>query len=300
MKKLWFVLLIFGMIFVPHFSAFASPISSPILPKVWNADIDIIDPDTGEIIRTDRYADILNSLVTIDGDISSFVYGSGVVLTNDDEDDYYKVDFNLAVDTDPWYVWNVNLFNSSTKYIRVHTETFSGIFTEPVANSEVSSEMGGLLNDFLGNGIRVAPVNQSNIAVTELYSDSNPSVNLGVDLGNAIELDSSGAVVEGDPSEVTPLFPGYYGYSDAVPVRSGPDPSPDPLWTGFRTTVSFSVSQYDSANFNGRVDIIPVAGPATLPEPTTPEPTSIYLMGFGLLGVLGFAIRQRRRAKGGR
>jgi hypothetical protein len=287
MKKILSMLFVFGFMIVMSSSAFAIP----LVPHVDQANIDIIDPVTGEVIRTDSYADILNSLVQVEGDVSSFVYGSGIVLTDGDPNDYYKVDFNLAVDPDPWYVWNVNVFNSSTKYIRCHTETFSGIFTEPVgANTEVSAEMGGLIQDFLKNGVRVEPVNQSHIAVTELFSDSQ-TLNLGVDLGNTFELDGSGNVLEGNPNEITPLFPGFYGYSNNVPTHVGPDPSPDLLWNGFRTTVSFSVSQYDSANFNGRVDIIPTSAP----DPgVTPEPSTLFLLGAGLV-MVGLVVWKRRK-----
>lgn len=31
--------------------------------------------------------------------------------------------------------------------------------------------------------------------------------------------------------------------------------------------------------------------------PPIPEPTTIFLMGFGLLGLIGFVIRQRKQAK---
>jgi hypothetical protein len=273
MKKIWSMLFVFGFMIVMPFSAFATP----IIPFVEEANIDIIDPDTGDILRTDNYADILNSLVTFEGDVASFVYGSGVVLTDGDPNDYYKVDFNLAVDPDPWYVWNVNLFNSSTKNLRAHTETFSGIFTEPVgAYTEVSSRIDGMIGDFQSNGVTIEPVNQSKIAVTELYSDSNPSVNMGVDVGDAITIGGGGFA---------------YLYSDSVDPIAGPDPYPDSLWTGFRTTVSFSVTTLDSANFNGRVEIIPTSAP----DSSTPEPSTLFLLGAGLVMVSLVVWRRRKR-----
>ena len=288
MKKLVGMLFLLGIMLAVSFSALAIP----ILPVIEEAIIEIVDPDTGEVIRTDNYADILNALVTVSGDVSSFVYGSGVILTDGDPNDYYKVNFNLAVDTDPWYVWNVNLFNSSTKDIRVHTETFSGTFSEPVGKyTEVSSQIGGLLQDFSGDGIRIEPVNQSHIAVTKLFSDSHPSVNLGVDVGNALEITDSGQIVEGDPSEIGVLFPGMmYTYSSSVDPKPGPDPFPDSLWTGFRTTVSFNVTPWDSANFNGRVDIVPTSAPNS----ATPEPSTIFLLGSGMLGIMLLAWRRKR------
>jgi hypothetical protein len=291
MKKIWSLLFVFGFMIVMSSSAFAIP----LVPHVDQANIDIIDPVTGEVIRTDSYADILNSLVQIEGDVSSFAYGSGIVLTDSDPNDYYKVDFNLAVDPDPWYVWNVNIFNSSTKYIRCHTETFSGTFTEPVgANTDVSSEIGGLIQDFSRNGVRVAPVNQSNIAITELYSPNHPSVNLGVDVGDAFELDGSGAIVEGNPNDIVvypPPFTGMYGYFNSASGQ-GPDPYPDSLWTGFRTTVSFSVTPWDSANFNGKVNIEPTSAPAS----HTPEPSTLFLIGAGLVMVGLVAWRRKRQS----
>jgi len=39
-----------------------------------------------------------------------------------------------------------------------------------------------------------------------------------------------------------------------------------------------------------------VADLSTTAEPI-PEPTTLFLMGFGLLGVLGVVIRQRRKSK---
>jgi hypothetical protein len=288
MKKIWSMLFVFGFMIVMSSSAFAV-----IVPFIEEALVDIIDPNTGEVIRTDDYTEYLNDAVEVDGDVSSFAYGSGVILTDSDPNDYYQVNFNLAVDPDPWYVWNVNLFNSSTKYIRVHTETFSGTFTEPVgANPDVSSEVGGLIQDFSGNGVRVEPVNQSNIAVTELFSPSHPSVNLGIDVGDAFELDGSGGIVEGNPSDILvypPPFTGMYGYFDSTSGQ-GPDPYPDPLWTGFRTTVSFNVTPWDSANFNGRVDIIPTSAP----DSHIPEPSTLFLLGAGLV-MVGLVVWRRKR-----
>jgi hypothetical protein len=82
-----------------------------------------------------------------------------------------------------------------------------------------------------------------------------------------------------------------YLYSDSVDPIAGPDPSPDLLWTGFQTTVSFSVTTLDSANFNGRVDIIPTTNDISN---NAPEPGTIFLLGAGLVMVGLVAWRRKR------
>jgi hypothetical protein len=133
-----------------------------------------------------------------------------------------------------------------------------------------------MIGDFQSNGVEVKPVNQSKIAVTELYSASNPSVNMGVDVGDTIEIGGGGFA---------------YLYSESVGPIAGPDPSPDSLWTGFRTTVSFSVTTLDSANFNGRVEIIPTSAPDSSP---LPEPSTLFLLGAGLI-MIGLVVWRRKR-----
>jgi hypothetical protein len=134
-----------------------------------------------------------------------------------------------------------------------------------------------MIGDFQSNGVTIEPINQSKIAVTELYSASNPSVNMGVDVGDTIEIGGGGFA---------------YLYSDSVGPIAGPDPSPDVLWTGFRTTVSFSVTTLDSANFNGRVEIIPTSAPDS---GHTPEPSTLFLLGAGLVMVSLVVWRRRKR-----
>jgi hypothetical protein len=303
-KKIWSMLFVFGFMIIMPFSAFATAID----PLVEEALIDIIDPITGDVLRTDNYTDVLNALVHIEGDVSSFVYSSeGIVI---DGMETYDIAFSLAVDPDPWYVWDVNLFNSSTKYIRVHTETFSGHFTEPVgAHPKVSSHMGGLIRDMALDGVRVEPVNQDHIAVTELFSDSHNGVNLGIDAGNAFELSgidymnpaNSGMLLEGNPDEVkhlaydsdgNPIYTGMFTYSKNILPYPGPSPAPDELWNGFRTTISFSVTPWDSANFNGKVNIEPTSAPAS----HTPEPSTLFLIGAGLVMVGLVAWRRKRQS----
>ena len=269
MKPFLTVLLIFGLMVVMH-SAFAVP----IIPTVEDAIVDILDAD-GNIVRTDVYTDILNELVEFEGDQSSFVDGSGVVLTDSDPDEYYMVDFNLLVDTDPWYVWSVGIFNNSSTQIQVRTQTFNGVFTEDVgAGSTVSSEIFGGILDFYGNGVIVAPVNQSKIAVTELFTDSR-SENMTVDVGSSFTAPPTG------------VFFTTYPYQQTVAPHIGPSPAPDLLWKGFRTTVSFGVTPLDQAVFTGRVEVIPAASP-------TPEPSTIFLLGSGLV-MVGLAVWRRKR-----
>jgi hypothetical protein len=271
MKKFLTVFLIFGFLFVIH-SAFATP----IVPIVENAIVDILD-ENGNVIRTDVYTDILNDLVEIEGDQSSFVYGSGVVLTDSNPDEYYMIDFNLLVDTDPWYVWNVNLFNSSPTQVRVRTQTFNGVFTEDVgAGSTVSSQISGAIWDFSGNGVIVGPINQSKIAMTELFTDSQ-SKSMTVDVGDTFIAPPTGQFT-------------IYPYQQTVVPHIGPSPAPDLLWKGFRTTVSFGVTPLDQAVFTGRVEIVPAAPPSG----NTPEPSTIFLLGSGLV-MVGLAFWRRKR-----
>jgi len=115
-----------------------------------------------------------------------------------------------------------------------------------------------------GDGLTLAPTPAAKMQTNWL----NLATNMGVDVGLGL---SHG--------------PGIAGRSDIVgPYFSGPQAGPLGVWNSLGIGVGFSLTGYqDIATLNGFASVVPI-----------PEPTSLLLLGAGLIGVA--LVGRRRRS----
>jgi hypothetical protein len=93
--------------------------------------------------------------------------------------------------------------------------------------------------------------------------------------------DSSGYLLD---SDTTGACTQWEGYTDMVFLR---------VDAPLGTSIAY-VKVYDSGNY---WEVDNMSGDMAGGIPPIPEPTTIFLLGFGLLGLLGIGFRQRRRNK---
>jgi hypothetical protein len=183
------------------------------------------------------------------------------------------------MDSDPYIQYDIMFQN-----LEAGPMTFgwtAGVTMVPAipATNIVSAELGGILTDN-GGGATMTPESPPAGIPTDDAYDSIPEIvvatlsndggttftNMGVDLG----------------PEATWTGMSFYGmFSDSQ--NPGPDPGPDP-WDFLRVDINFTLSAGDKVSLAGIAEII---------DPV-PEPSTLLLLGSGLLG-LGYFGRKRMR-----
>jgi hypothetical protein len=185
------------------------------------------------------------------------------------------VDATFILDPDPEIVWFVSLYNFSTTNIMARSRLFTGNFTVPVnENSIVRSqiEASSSVTDIWNDGVTIAPHNQANLAVSELFNTTT-AINMGVDIGDAYTTTGSGMIP-----------PQNIGWKTSPQGILGPGE----MWHGMRTSVSYSLTSEDAAFLAGRTQI--------QANPSVPEPSTLIFFGAGILGLVLYGWHRRRSA----
>lgn len=169
-----------------------------------------------------------------------------------------SVTVGASLNSDPFILWSIAATNFTSAPV-----AFSALFSTPVVGgpfNKLTANFNGSITDGLGNGASASPLSN----VTSLISPS-------------------GSVVLGAPCTYGPSFPtnsqgcpgsGSYGPGSVTFASYFP--------TSLQTNISFTLSSVDAASFNGAAILQAV-----------PEPTTVVLLGFGLVGLAGLARRHK-------
>lgn len=173
----------------------------------------------------------------------------------------YELGGIFVVDPDPAVGWGLSAINHSDSPLSFTTGVLN-TFLAPIDNvdSWVYASFSGSVTDLDGDGVAVTPVG-AKIQTTTL----DGTTNMGVDVGDAFSYSG-----------------GFPGNSEQIPTsEAGPLLGPGGAWSSMELATSFTLSPRDVATLNGFASIQPV-----------PEPSTLLLVGFGLLGV---AVWKRRK-----
>jgi hypothetical protein len=182
---------------------------------------------------------------------------SGFDLTTEAGD---QVHISGALDPDPAISYSIGVTDFGAP--SVFGFFFSSPIVVPAGPTSVNASISGGLTDFSGNGVTITPTG----ALLQISSVGPPVTNMGVDVG---------PTVSGGPG-----LPGAnytYGAFGAGPIAGPAGP-----WTTLSITLGFSLSGgNDSAALTGFAQIVP-------------EPSSVFMLGAGVLGLLYFARRRQK------
>ncbi len=185
---------------------------------------------------------------------------SGVDLSNSE----FSASISGELDPDPQISYGISVQDLGAP------SAFGFFFSTPIAfpptANSVNASIAGALNDVNGNGVSITPTLGPNIQIADL---SLPLTNMGVDVGPA---NAHGAASPG----------AFYTYGS---YTAGPQAGPVGAWMNMSLTLGFSLS--------GGGDIAVLTGLAQI----VPEPSSIMLLSFGSLSLLGYlcASQQQNR-----
>ena len=178
--------------------------------------------------------------------------------------DVSLISFSGEFDKDPFINWAI------TAVTGANSASFSYTFSTPVAPGIYSSALAGFsgsMGDLRGDGVSV-----TNLINTSEIASGTPQP----------ALTMSGSCVAGPstPASNHPCPPlGQFG-----PVSTNLAPA---YYPSMSTTLKFTLTPNDSATFQGQL----------LLEQPTPEPGTVALMGFGLVGIVFGRYRQVRSRK---
>jgi hypothetical protein len=183
---------------------------------------------------------------------------SGVQLSNNE----FSAIINGQLNPDPLISYGISVTDFGA------ASTFGFFFSTPIVfpatPNTVNASIGGALTDVTGDGVSITPTLGPNVQVAGLAA---PSTNMGVDVG---PLNSHGVAAAT-----------VYSYG---PFTAGPQPGPIGAWTSMSITLGFKLS--------GNGDIAVLTGLAQI----VPEPSSVFLLGLGGVGLLAYD-RRRRKVK---
>ncbi len=175
-------------------------------------------------------------------------------------EDGTHVTISGVLDPDPTISYTIGVTDFGAPSI------FGFFFSTPIivgaSPTQVDASVSGGLTDFSGNGVTMTPT----AAFLQISDVGAPTTNMGVDIGG---------IVSGGPAAPT-----TYPFS----FSAGPQPGPAGPWTTLSVTVGFSLTGgQDSVGMTGIAQIVPV-----------PEPSSVFMLASGVLGLLYFARRRRK------
>ena len=202
----------------------------------------------------------------------------------------FRIVLSGTLNTDPSIDVAITAANTNSVAKDFRFQFIEPIVPQTFPNDVIGSLQGTLTDDARTSGViltalapLVVPADTDGLNEIAVYTLSTagagPFTSMGVDVG-----------LGGTFSRILPSIPSIsYPLAFASLIPGGPDPGAGNTWNYLRADIGFNLSGYDTAQFTGSGYISNEGHePAAVPEPST-----LLLLGSGLVG-LGFVVTRRR------